>query len=218
MIETKEQTMALVRLESDSAVMSFWNQANGLREYAEKLVIRTAEDLTPVTNDLSVISQLKKALEEKRKEYVVPLQGQVKDFNDAFKTLMEPIEIADKTTRAKILEFQVKQQVIRQEQERINQMRMDAARAEMELKGELTESVDLVEVVAEAPTRVSTDMGTIGQRDNWKWKVVNFTLVPDEYKMINPAVVTPAAKSYKDTRTIPGIEIYNEPIIAVNAR
>ncbi len=213
-----EQTTALVKLENDNEVMAFWKQAVGLREYAERLVIITAEDLAPVTNDLSVIAKVKKGMKDKRESYVKPLKDRAAEFIEAFKTLMAPVEEADSILQGKMLAYNREQQRIRKEQEEINRKRQEAAEAEMKLKGELTESVNLVEVIPETAKRVSTGMGSAGLRDTWKWEVIDFSLVPDEYKMINPAILTPAAKSYKDTRTIPGIRIYNDPGITVNTK
>lgn len=216
--ENKELTTALVQVkpELNLEVKAFYDEAIKLQEYANARVIITAEDLKPATNDLSIIAKVKKAFEEKRKEYVKPLQDYVKEVNEAFKTLMLPIEQADSITRNKILAYQKEQERIRQEQEEINRMRLEAAQKEMELKGELTESVDLVKVATEAPTRIHTDMGTVGQRDNWKWEVMDFALVPNEYKMINSGILTPVIKASKGKIIIPGIRIFNKPIIAVN--
>jgi hypothetical protein len=215
-----EENTALVKVkpEQDIEVQSFYDQALKLAEYAEARDIAIIEDLKPATDDLSIIAKVKKAFEEKRKEYVKPLQEHVQEINDAFKKLMEPILAADTITRQKILAFQQEQDRIRREQEEINRKRQEAAEAEMRLKGELTESVNLVEVLPEAPKRVETDMGAIGQRDNWKWEVVDFALVPDDYKMISSGVLTPVVKASKGKIIIPGIRIFNEPIIAVNAR
>jgi len=211
---------AIVRVkpEQDIEVRSFYDQAVSLLDYADQRVITTVDDLKPATDDLSIIAKVKKALEEKRKGYLNPLQEHIKEINETFKALLGPIEQADKVTRHKILAFQQEQERIRREQEEVNRLRMEAAQKEMALKGELTEPVDLVEVAPEAPKRVSTGMGAIGQRDNWKWEVMDFALVPDEYKVINAGVLTPIVKASKGKITIPGIRIYNEPIIAVNAR
>lgn len=210
--------MVRVKPEQDTEVQSFYDQALKLAEYAEARDIAITEDLKPATDDLSIIAKVKKALEAKRKEFIQPLQDHIKAINDVFKRLMEPIEIADRVTRSKILAFQAEQDRIRREQEEINRKRQEAAEAEMKLKGELSESVNLVEVSPEAPKRVSTEMGTVGQRDNWKWEVVDFALVPDEYKMINSGILTPVVKASKGKIIIPGIRIFNEPIIAVNTR
>lgn len=218
MPEENETALVEIAPSNDIEVQNFYNEALKAKEYAEARVISTVEDLKPATNDLSLISKIKKGMEEKRKEYLKPLQDNVKVINEDFKTLMEPIETADKITREKILIYQQEQRHIREEQEAINQKRQEAAEAEMRLKGELSESVNLVEVVPEAPKRISTDMGTIGQRDNWKWEVTDFNLVPDEYKMINGGMLSPVVKASKGKIVIPGVRIYNEPIIAVNAR
>ena len=49
--------------------------------------------------------KVKKAMEAKRKDYLKPFQDHVKETNDAFRSLMEPVEIADAVTRGKILAF-----------------------------------------------------------------------------------------------------------------
>jgi len=217
-VESAPTAIVRVKPEQDIEVQSFYDQALKLKEYAEQRAITIAEDLKPATDDLSIIARVKKALEAKRKEFVTPLQEHVKEVNEAFKRLMEPIEIADKTTRDKILAFQQEQARLRREQEEINRQKAELAAREAALNGREVEPVELVEVTPEAPKRVETDMGAVGQRDNWKWEVVDFALVPDSYKMINSGVLTPVVKASKGKIEIPGVRIFNEPIIAVSAR
>jgi len=220
MTENETTTALLViKPEASTEVMPLYNEALKLLDYAEQRVITTAEDIKPATDDLSIISKLKKALKEKRKEYIQPLQSQVKTINDAFKVLMEPIEQADQLTRSRILAFQKAEDAKRAEEIRINDLRSEAAQRDAALHGgEISESVNLVEVSPEAPKRVSTEMGTVGQRENWKWEVIDFSIVPDEYKVIDGAILTAIAKKHHDLKQIPGVRFYNEPIIAVNAR
>ena len=218
-VETNQST-ALVKVnpEADAQVITFYSEALKAKEYAQARVIATAEDLKPATDDLSLISKIKRAFEEKRKEYVKPLQDHVKTINDAFKILMEPIETADQITREKMLAFQLKQKLIREDQGRINALRLEAAQKEMKLKGELTESVNLIEVMPEAPKRIQTALGVAGQRDNWKWEVIDINLVPREYLIINAGMLTPIVKASKGKIQITGIRIFNEPILTVNTR
>ena len=212
-----EETTALTnRPGADAEAVNKYNEALKLRGYAEKRIILTLEDAKVATDDLSIISRLKKAMEEKRKEYLKPLQEQTKAINDVYKILMEPIEAADRVTREKILSFQAEQGRIRREQEEINRLRIEAAQKEMELKGEITESVNLVEVLPEAPKRVSTDMGTVGQRMIRKWEVIDAAQVPEEYKVLDSAKITKVVKA--GIPSIPGIRIYEEPILTVNAK
>ena len=218
-IEANQSTVLVkIKPEADIQVMAFYNEALKAKEYAEARVIVTVDDLKPAAVDLSLIAKLKKAIEEKRKEYVKPLQDHVKTINDAFKTLMEPIETADTVTRNKIIAFQLKQKVIREEQERINALRLEAAQKEMELKGELTESVNLVEVALGPVKRVSTNMGSTGMVDHWKYEVIDFIALPNEYKVADTAMLNSIAKKHHDQKQIPGVRFYNEPIITVRAR
>lgn len=216
MEETNTVAMIKVKPDLDAEVKTIYIEALKLQEYAESRVIATAEDLKPATDDLSIIAKVKKALEEKRREYLKPLQDHVKEINEVFKTLTYPIEEANRVTRSKILAFQAEQDRIRREQEEINRKRQEAAEAEMRLTGELSESVNLVEVSPEAPKKISTEMGTVGQRMIRKYRVINFAELPDQYKIENSALLNKVVKA--GIPTIPGVEIYEEPILTVNAR
>jgi len=212
------ETALALRPGEDIEARGYFKQAEMLLKYAESRVITTVEDIKLANDDLSIISKLKKMMEGKKRKYLEPLKIQTEAIRDTYNYLMAPILEADKITRGKMLDYDKEQKRIRQEQEEINRKRSEAAEAEMRLRGELTEPVNLVEVVSEAPRRVETEMGSTGQRDNWKYEVVDFTLVPDDYKMINAGVLTPVVKASKGKITIPGIRIYNEPIIANRAR
>jgi len=203
---------------SDVEVISYYNEATKLLEYAVARVIATADDVKLATDDLSIISKLKKSMETKKREYLDPLKAQAEAIRETYSTLMDPVFRADRITRDKILAFNQEQDRIRREQEEINRKRMEAAEAEMRLKGELTEPVNLVEVTPEPAKKVSTDMGTSGQRDNWKWEVVDFALLPDEYKVVDGSLLTAVARKHHDQKQVPGVRFYNEPIIAVRAR
>jgi len=210
-----ENSLVLVKPEANLEIMRFYTQALNLREFAEARVITCNDDLKPANDDLIIIRKVKKAMEEKRKDYLKPFQDHVKETNEAYKTLMEPIEEADRITAGKMLAFDVEQKRKIREAEAIEAEKLALARREAELKGgEITVDLTPVDKPEAVPDRIRTEMGSSGQRDNWKWRVTNISLVPREYLMANAAVLTPAAKSFKDQRTIPGIEIYNEPIIA----
>jgi len=210
---------ALVKIkpETDILVNQFYKEALKAKEYAEARVIITVDDLAPATDDLSLIAKLKKAMEEKRKEYVSPLQDHVKTVNDAFKTLMEPIETADTVTRNKILAFTLKQKLIREEQEKINALRLEAAKLDAALhNGEISESVNLVEVMPSIPTTTRTDIGTSGIMTIRKYRVVNFAELPDQYKIENSALLNKVVKA--GIPSIPGVEIYNEETLRVTTK
>ena len=203
---------------TDLEVINWHREALKLQEYAESRIIANITDMKAANDDLTIIARLKKAMEERRKQYVQPLNDQVKVINDNYKKFMQPVLDAEKITKQKMLDFNNEQESIRRQQEEINRKRLEAAEAEMKLKGEITESVNLVEVVPETPRRVSTDMGTSGMRDNWTYEITDFALLPDDYKIPNTSALNAFARSTKGTRQIPGLRIFNKPIIAVNAR
>jgi len=214
---TKEFNLVL-KPEANTEVMAFYNQAVILRDFAKVRVIACNDDLKPANDDLIIIRKVKKAMEEKRKEYLKPFQDHVKETNDAYKTLMAPIEEADKITANKMLTFDAEQKRKIREAEAIETEKMALARREAELKGgEITVDLTPVDKPEAVPEHVRTDMGMTGQRDNWKWEVTDINQVPREYLVINAGMLTPIVKASKGKLTIPGIRIYNEPIIAYHS-
>jgi len=206
------------KVESGLDVPGEYEEALKLKDYAERRVITSTEDIKVATDDLTIIARLKKSMAERKKELLQPHQDKVKAINDSYKLWMEPVLTADSITREKILAFNREQDRIRREQEEVNRLRMEAAQKEAELKGgELSESVNLVEVTPEVK-RVSTDMGTTGMVDNWKYEVVDFSALPDEYKVPDTAMLNSIAKKHHDQKQIPGVRFYNKPTLRVNAK
>lgn len=205
-----------IRPEADAQVMAFYSEALKLKEYAERRSIVAVEDLTPATADLNIIARVKKGMEGRRKDYLLPFQEHIKEVNEDYKRLMEPVETADRITRDKILAFQLKQKLIREEQEKINALRMEAARKEMELKGELTEPVNLVEVMPETPRKTETDLGTAATFRIKKWQVEDITKVPFDYLMIDAAKVGKVVRA--GIPAISGIRIWEEESIRVTTQ
>jgi len=204
---------------TDLEVIEWHRQGISLQECAEARIIKGLEDLKLATDDLAIISHLKKVMEERRKYRVQPLNDQVKTINDEFKRFMQPVLDAERITKQKMLDFNRDQDELRRKQEEINRLRIEAAQKEAAInEGEISEPVKLVEVIQEAPKRVSTDLGSSGMRENWVYEVVDFNLIPHEYLLINAAALNAFAKSTKGTRQIPGVRIFNQPIIATRTR
>ncbi len=218
-MENTQTALIKISPEADIQVMAFYTEAIKLRDYALTRVIATAEDLKPATDDLTIIARIKKGMEARRKDYLQPFQEHVKEVNEAYKKLMLPIELADSTTRNKIMAFSAEQDRIRREQEEINRLRMEAAQKEASLhNGEISESVNLVEVLPPSPTKTQTDMGSAGMRDNWTYEVVDFALLPNEYKLPDTAMLNAIAKKHHDQKQIPGVKFTNKPSLVVNTR
>ena len=198
----------------DEKVHALGLEVIAIVQRAEAKVVLSDADVHEATGEIALIRGLKKAFEEKRKEYTTPLNGYLKDINATFKEYTDPLDHADKLTRSKVLAYRAEQERQRQEEERINRLREEAARAEMQLKGELTESVNLVEVSPPPPAHYRTIAGDLGKTLTWKFEVVAFAILPDDYKLpdmvkIRKVVIAGA--------TIPGVKAWQEESLRVTA-
>ena len=209
-------SLTLVTPTQDLSVVALYNEAQKLLEYANNRVITNADDTKAATNDLSLIAKLKKAMEAKRKDYLLPFQEHVKEVNDTYKTLMAPVEQADMVTRQKVMAFQREQARIAAEQEEINRLRMEAAQKEAALNnGEIKEAVNLVEV-QEVQKNVSTDMGSLGIMKVRKFAVEDITKVPAEYLRVDEVAIGKLVRA--GIPSIPGIKIWTEETLKVSSK
>lgn len=214
--ETPITALVKVKPEVDQAVIALHEQSIKLEQYAMALVITSDGDIKSATNDLSIISGLKKAIEEKRKEYTQPINEHLKAINEAFKTLTEPLSSADKITRQKILDYRGEQERQRQEAEKIAQLEREAAERKAALTGEPIVVPEVVEAPPAAPNHYRTEMGTLGQRMIRKWELLDMSQVPEEYKILDSAKITKVVKA--GIPSIAGIRIYEEPILTVTTK
>jgi hypothetical protein len=207
-------TTALIKVNpsSDAVVIALSSEAMGLQKYAEERAIVTDEAVHCATEDLSLISKLKKAIEDKRKEYVSPIKLHLDTVNETFKTITEPLSKADGITRAKIMAYRQEQERKAREVDEINRLRMEAAQKEMALKGELTESVNLVEVLPPQPAHVRTGVGMMGTTKTWKFEVVDFAALPSEYKV---ADLVKIGKVVRAGVAVPGVKAWQEESIRI---
>ena len=216
MEEIQPTSLVNINPEADSQVIAFCNEALGLQKYAEARIIKTVEDLKPATDDLSIIAKVRKGMEERRKEYLKPLDDHRKAINDTFKMLMLPIETADQLTRKKILAFQGEQSRIRREQEEINRLRLEAAAKEAILNGKPIEPVEIIPLAQETPRKTTTEMGSASAFKVRKWEIIDFQLVPDDLKVIDAGKVTKLVKA--GIGSISGLRIWEEDSLRVNTR
>lgn len=205
-----------VRPQADQAVIALHEQSLKLEQYAKALVITSDGDVKSATNDLSIISGLKKAIEEKRKEYIQPINDHLKAVNEAFKTFTEPLKQADQITRHKILDYRAEQERRRQEAEKIARLEQEAAERKAALTGEPIVVPEVEGTAPSAPSHYRAEMGTLGKIMVRKWEVEDMALVPEEYKMLDSARLTKVVKA--GIPSIPGIRIWEEETLRVNTR
>jgi hypothetical protein len=198
--------------EANVTIESFQEQVKSLLAYSESRVVVCDDDAKGATDDLSMMSSLKKNIDERRKEYVSPLNDKVKSINNLFKTITEPLEQADSITRDKVLAYDAEQKRKIAEAEAINKAKQDLARREMELKGEITVDTTPVEV-PQAPAKVTR--GALGQSSTakvWKWEVEDFDKIPNQFKITDDKKILKAVQS---GQSVPGIKAWQEETLRV---
>jgi len=216
-------TTAVVKVNPglDETVIHLQGEAERLVVYAEGFVVANLQGVKRATEDLSMIANLKKALEEKRKEYTQPLNDHLKEINTAFKVFSEPLDVADRALRGKILAFNAAQRRLQDEAARAEALRREAAEIEARLTQETGEiflsNKPAVPVPEAAPVnKAYTEVGTMGTRKIRKWECKDFAQVPDEYKMLDGAKIGKVIRA--GISAIAGIRIYEEDTIAITAR
>lgn len=215
-VEAVNQT-AVVKIapDKDEAVIALFEQSLRLEQYATALVVTNDDKVKSATNDLSIISGLKKAIEEKRKEYTQPIREHLDTVNEAFKALVEPLNNADQVTRRKILDYRAEQERQRQEAEDIARVERETAERKAALTGEKV-VIPETAVPPTAPNHYRAEMGTLGKATIWKWEVVDFSLLPDRFKMENATLIGKVVRAGE--REIPGVRIWAEDTLRVTAK
>ena len=201
--------------EHDNSVLQLVDRVNDLKRWADFRVIGSLEGILSAIDDLTLISNLKRALEEKRKEYVGPLNDYVKTINAVFKQISQPLEDADKITRDKILAYRREQEDIRQKLEEAVRLQAEALTQQAKAGLPVTEVAPITPAPLPVPDKIYRDTGSLGTFKVRKWEVVNFAEVPDDYKVVDAARITKVIKA--GIPSIPGIRIWDEEALRVTA-
>lgn len=206
-----------IRPESDLAVIQLTTEIVKLRGYAQGRVIQIDEDISPATDDLSLIANLKKALTEKKAEYTKPIKAHLLSVGEVFFNMENILEEANSINRQKIKTYR-DEQIRRQAQaDELNRQALELARKQAEFSGTGEFSVDLTPVVAEPViNKVSTGMGNLGFAKRWKWEITDRSLIPADYMIVDGGRITKEVG--KGVRSIPGLRIFREEEIRVTTK
>ncbi|KKL63232.1 hypothetical protein LCGC14_2177190, partial [marine sediment metagenome] len=130
------------------------------------------------------------------------------DINDALKELLDPLDATKKFLDGLILAFnEAERQKVRQAED-IERKRRELA----ELEGKPAPAPTPLPAQPQAVTRGEHTQSS--ERMITKYEVMDFTLLPDEYKTVDVGKLTRAVKAGGMTLAIAGVRIYQEPILA----
>jgi len=166
---------------------------------AEKMIIKTTTQENSAYEELKVIKEALKFVEEKRTAITGPLNQSLKATNSMFKELFGPLKNADKLIRGKILEFRRQQQL--------------AAAKEEEKRNKIRESHKKRGHKVHAPAVIEPEVGKSTTQKRWVFEVVDITKVPSEFLVVDSAEVN---NSIADgVREIAGLKIFQKETLSV---
>lgn len=204
--------------QNDTTVHTLLSEIGNIKFKAEQAVVASNEDASAATNDLSMMAVMGRDLEDKRTEYVQPLNTLVREMNTFFKTLSGPLDEANKTLRAKVEAYLGEQRRLQQAAEDLNRRAVELAREQAAANsGVFTVDVNPVPVPAAIKT-ARGGLGSAGLTDNWVYEVTDMDAVPRAYLMPDEAILKATAKAYHDKKLIPGIHFYNDPHLTVRPK
>jgi len=201
---------SLTVVTNDPVVQQLKAEIKKLIEYADKSEITDGDSCVMVTDDLSMMRKLKKALETSRVEYVKPLNDEVAAINQIYKDIAGPLAIADRSLETKMIDWQ------RAEAARIEKERAEALLAQIqaetvvnEVTGEVIEAEVEAPVIPDMPDRIQRgQVGSASLKEVPKFIVEKPELVPDEFKIIDEKAIARQVKAGR--REIPGVRIWLE--------
>lgn len=171
-----------------------------LERDAMELQVQDTESLNQAKELILAIKDLKKCVEDERIKIVKPLNEALRNINNMFKKFTEPLLKADGILSEKILAFnRAEQERVAKEQEKLEKK---LQREEQKLK---KQGIDIALPRPQIESQVD-----ISTRKVIKWRVKDFSKVPEEYKMLDEVKITKAVRAGLE---IPGIEIYEEEIL-----
>ena len=230
---------ALVTLNQDAKELIAF--AHTFLGTAQAVRITSAEEAQAAVDQTRSIKECAKAVEETRKSYTAPLDDQKKAYMDAFRPAADVLAKAEQLLKASITQFQQEEQRkaaildaerqmaeqaerarIAEEQRKADELLRQAAEAAA--SGDMAATDALIDqamavhtvpgAVATVPVVAAMPQGA-AMRKTWKCRVVDASLVPEQYRIVNQAALDAFAKTMKDLAVMPGCEFYSEDTVAI---
>jgi len=193
-----------------------------IKDYEIPTKITTETELKTSADMLTLVKNDIKEIEKKIKEYVSPAKEFIKKVNELGDKVLAPL-IDIKINLEKIIsEYQIEQKKKHEEELKKKQAEVEAqaklleklAQENEELKQmaldkqEYAKKLDKIEIKASA----KSGLGTTTTKMVWTYEIENAELVPREYCSPDAGKIREAVN--KGVRDIPGVKIYQKPIVS----
>ena len=80
------------------------------------------------------------------------------------------------------------------------------------------EAHDMRVAASESTTDEVTDGTGLGFRDNWVFQITDPDAVPSQFLMPNEAKIKSVVKVMKEKANIPGVKVWNDPIVSSRSK
>lgn len=160
-------------------------------------------------------------LEEKRKAITKPLDDAKKEVMNLFKPMTEKINQFITSQKIEIqtyLDAEEKKRRIAEQKLFEEQERKRKELLKRKEKAKKPETVERLEEEIEVTTNVmpiipTTKSNTSHTRTVWRFKIVDFSKIPDEYKLANESAIRNKGRDTKGKGKIPGVKFYSEKVV-----
>ena len=183
-------------------------QATKALSAANDLVITTDADVPVATELLAKVKQVGKLIKERKEQITKPLNAALLSARGLFKPIETSHEQAEAIIKRKLLDYQAKV-----EKERQEAAAKIAARVE---KGTMRVDTAMKKMdnLPEVQKTTTTASGMVSTRTLKKVRIINAELLPREYLVPDMVKINQAV--LKDGQNVPGVEIYEEKVLATN--
>lgn len=189
------------------------------------VVVSSQEEYTGAALTLKTIKGKYKEIKQRRDDVVGPFKEALKNLDDRFKKPMALLLNVEENLKSSILAYDnAMEEKRKKEQDRLDKIaenkRLKAEeRAQKQLgKGNEDKAEEIIQKAVEAPVAIAVSkmpaVAGVSKRDKWTFRIVDENLLLREYLIPDTKKLAMAARLYKKTKEIPGIEIYNDPIIS----
>lgn len=210
---TTAENLELETIERDERVQELSQGSLELLERAHSIEIVDDQSDFEAAEFLAQVKTMRKGWDELRHFFTDPLEATKKMYIAKFKTDDAPLEEAQKIVGGKHIAYQrAAQEAARKEQERLRKLaeaRQARQAAKAEEKGlEAPPVVIPMPTIQAPPKTLHTASGSITTRTVWKHEVIDFGLLPEEYKIADDVKLGKVVRA--GVREIPGVRIYEE--------
>lgn len=204
-------------IKTDQQVVVITKEVEPIQAKVDGLVIKDELSSKYATDLLAFVTKAKRRLEERRKFFVGPLNEGVKNINNEFKSLTQPLEEMESSIKQKMMSYMEATRAKAREEAIAKQTAMDKVAKDNDLPA--------VEVVPEEVRQVKSGIGAVHTTKRWTFKVVDETKIPREYFILDEHKISGLVRAHTKTihgvssndLKIEGIEIYQTESIAIRA-